>query len=169
MYLRILDGYTGIAHGLGLGMYGVASLVRLLIFIELHLEGRTLVLLHTEANVAVIGADGVATIQLTCRQRELYAALAVAVGGGLLFSNYTEVGIAQLKLHRLATDGGILGNRQLFPYDGGNRNGLARTIDSAVGKQVGMFDVVLTLVIAVGAVHVLIRAEIVISAVCKES
>ena len=169
MYLRILDGYTGIAHGLGLGMYGVASLVRLLIFIELHLEGRTLVLLDTETDVAVIGADGVATIQLTRRQRELYAALAVAVGGSLLFSNYTEVGIAQLKLHRLATDGGILGNRQLFPYNSCNRNGLARTVDGAVGEQVGMFVVVRALIIAVGAIHVLIRTEMVISAVGKDS
>ena len=67
MHLRILDGYTGIAHGLSLGLHGVSCLIGFLIIVESHLEGGTFVLFYTETDIAVIGANGVATIEFTCR------------------------------------------------------------------------------------------------------
>ena len=134
MYLCILNGNTGIAHGLGLGLYGVASLIGLLIFIELHLEGRAFIFFYADANVAIGSTDGETAIQLTGRQCKLHTAFSETVGSCPLLSNHFVVGIAQLKRQRLATVGSIFHCRYFLPGDSRGIDGLAGTIDGSVGK-----------------------------------
>ena len=168
VYFAILNRYSRITHGLSGGMHGVASLIRLFVLIEFYLEGWTFVFLDTEVDTSILGANAEATVQFARRQRELYAAFAIAVGGGLLLGNHLVVGIAQLELQRLVCHSGIVDGRLLFPHDGCDIDSLTRTVDSTIRKQTGMLAIVLALVIAVVAIAVLFRTVVVVSGVGKD-
>ena len=154
LHLRILDGYAGIAQRLALCTDGVAGLVGLLVFGELHLERRTLVFLYIEGCRLVVGTYGEPSVQQTLRQCKLSGTFAEAVGGQLLLGHHLVVGVAQLEVHALALDGNVVQCRLLLPHDGRHMHRLSRTVDAAVGEYVGMLCDILACIVGVAPVAV---------------
>ena len=61
--LGILDGHAGIAQGFTLCTHRVASLIRLLIVLEFHLECRALVFFYADACRTGVGTHGESSVQ----------------------------------------------------------------------------------------------------------
>ena len=158
-HLGALHGHAGIAQCPTLGAHGVAGLISPVVGGKLHMERRALVLLDADGGTALIaGADGKSAVQQALGQRKPDAALAVAVGHGLLFGYQLIVGIAQFKLEGLVGHGLIVEGRHLAPHDGCHRDRLARTVDAAVGKQGGVHATVVVITETVATVAVRRRA-----------
>ena len=158
LHLGILHGHTGIAHCLTLGTNGIASLIGFLIFLKLHLERGAFVFLHTDTyTTAIVSTDSEAAVEQALRQRKLHATLAEAVGNGLLFAYHLIVGVAQFKPDLTVGNRLIVKFRHLLPHNGRHEYGLSRTIDAAVGKQVGMYLVILMFIIGITSVTVRFR------------
>ena len=92
--LGILNRYTGIAHSLTLCTNGVTSLIGLLVFRELYLERRALVLLDADTGRTIIDTYCKTSVQQTLGQHELCGTLTKTVSGQLLLRHQFVVGIA---------------------------------------------------------------------------
>ncbi len=141
-HLRVLHGHAAIGLGHAAHADGVAGLVGLLVFVEGHLEGGALVLLHTHATPGVILFTGdreiVVARQTRCREGEIGCGRTIGVGGDRLLAHHLAIGIRQTELHRQT------GRRSRFqrflvclPGDDRRVHGLPRAIDAAVGINVG--------------------------------
>ena len=115
LHFGILNGYTSIAHSLTLCTNGVASLIRLLVFRELHLECWTFVLLDADAGRTIIDTYCKTSVQQTLGQRELCGTLTKTVSGQLLLRHQFVVGITQLGSDALALNSHIVQSRLLLP------------------------------------------------------
>ena len=127
-------------------MNGIALLIRLLIVSKLHLEGRTLVFLNTDAGRTSIGEDGETPVQQSCWQGKLCGAFTKAVGSNFLLCYLFIVGVTQGDVDAFLPHSHIVSSRLLFPDDGCNMNGLTRTIDATIGKQAGMLCMIVVVV-----------------------
>ena len=161
MHLGTLYGYTSIAQGLGLCTYRVAILVRLVVFRELHLERGALIFLYAETGTGTTGTNGKKTVQQTCGQRKRCSALAVCVSCYLFLGQQFVVGIAQFQFDGFVADCHVVDGRLFFPDNSRHVDGLAGTVYAAVGKQIGMLRIVLTVVIGIAAIAVYRRAIVV--------
>ena len=150
-----LHRHTGITQCLALSTDCVALLVGFLIGRELYTESRTLIFLHTDACTALIGGtDGETAIEQALRQGKLYVTLTKTVCHSPLFSHHFVVGITQLELNLAIGNSLIFEHRHLLPHDGTHADGLTRTIDAAIRKQVGMYLIVRTLIVRITSVAV---------------
>ena len=141
--------HTGKRAHVSLHGHGVARLVGFGEFVKLHLKGGTLVFLHLEIAASAHGLDGVVAREPRLRQHELCLCRSVFVGGRLHLLDSLPVGVAQregdfLPAHSLVDD--MVG---MLREDGGHMHRLARTVDAAVGEEVGLRVVAVVVRIAV--------------------
>ena len=92
-HLGILHRHTGIGAGSRLHFDGVAVLVVLGHLVELHLERRALVLLHTEVTNAIPTFNSEHTRETVSGQRELSGTRTIFIGGECLAGHVFTVGI----------------------------------------------------------------------------
>ena len=152
-----LYGNTGIAHGTPRGAHGVALLVGLLIFVELHLEGGAFVFFYADGGRTTGDTHGETAVQLSGGQDERRGALAIAVGSHLLPGHLLVVGITQLNGDLLVGNGLLCRSRHFAPHNGRHVDGLAGPVDGTVGKHIGALAAVAGLIVAVAAVGILPR------------
>ena len=153
-HLCALHGHSGIGHCLASGLNGVAGLVSLLVFIKLHLEGRTLVFFYADRGRTAVGTHRKASVQQSLRQGERGGTLAIAVGRQLRLTHRLVVGVTQLHPDALSLDGHVVQGRLFLPHDGRHMHRLSGTVDAAVGKHVDMFRMVLAGIVGIASVAV---------------
>ena len=147
-HLSLLHRHAGIGAGCALDGNGVAVLVVGSHLLELHLKGRTFILLYTESATAIEGANDKTARQSTGRQRKISSTRTVAVGSHFLLGHLLRVRIAQGERQPLAFLSFLLETVFHLVDDAGHMYRLSWTVDGTVGKQVRPLYPAFTVVIA---------------------
>ena len=154
MHFGTLYGHTGITQDFSLCSYRITTLIWLVVFRKLHLERGALVFLYAETGAGTTGTNGKTAVQQSCGQGKLSSTLAEGIGRHLLLGQQFIVGITQFQFDGLVADCHIVDGRLFFPDNSCHMDNLAGTVDAAVGKQVYMLRIVLTVVIGIASIAI---------------
>ena len=167
-HLGSLNGDACVCQGLATNLYRIASLVVLLYILKLHLEGGTLVLLHTEIVLLAIRIDAELSRQSRGRQREIDGTHAIGIGPDRLLLHLFPIGITQGDRHLFAYNGGMLVafNCLIDHHCGVYR--LSGTVDGPVGKDLRTFWIIVVLVIPVTVGSTQLRTGLVFVGIGKD-
>ena len=146
-HLRSLHRHTVIPQRLSGQGQRLTFLIGCRGFLNLHIEGRTLVFLHPEGYIVITGLHRIQTIQALLGQYELGVRRAIVIGAQLLVGYCLTLCVNEFQFygpvsHSLGRDAiGILhGYRS-------HMDGLARTVYTPVGKEIEeLFTVYLTII-----------------------
>ena len=136
LHLRALHRDAGKALHMTNYRHGVAILVFLSDLVELHLEGRTLVLLNGEIGRAILRLDGELPREARCREHKVGGSLTKLIGSHLFLLHHLVVGIAQRQRQLLARVHLCIAMSQALIGNHRGMSGLSRPVELTVGQHV---------------------------------